>query len=281
MAADAFGLLGAAAHSYKETKHELAVRKDEDDRPASPGVVGWGREGGLRREVGRYVEYGRADYWQLHYQKDPEEFDWFQDYHSLKDYLSIYVKTTDNILIPGCGSSSVGELMFDDGYMLITNIDFAESIIDSMIEKYRDRFTMEWHHMNVCAMEFPVETYDVVFAKGLIDAIMCGESWATRLNKCCEEVSRVLKPSGTFIVVTAGIPEKMIEALEGDGHYHWRIEHVHALAKPVVNLCSVPDTSNPRNVHYIYVMEKQAESGIDRAPPKKNFNKQTKVDINK
>ena len=58
-------------------------------------------------------------------------------------------------------------------------------------------------------------------------------------------------------------------------------EHVHALAKPVVNLCSVPDTSNPRNVHYIYVMEKQAESGIDRAPPKKNFNKQTKVDINK
>ena len=58
--ADAFGLLGQAAHSFQETRHEVftdGTKKDED-RPSSPRIQGWGREGGLRREVAGYVEYG-------------------------------------------------------------------------------------------------------------------------------------------------------------------------------------------------------------------------------
>ena len=36
---------------------------------------------------------------------DPDPFDWYNKYHEIKDNISRYVKTSNRILIVGCGSS--------------------------------------------------------------------------------------------------------------------------------------------------------------------------------
>jgi len=256
---------------------EVAVVEDEA-LPHSPGVSGWGRGGGLRRDISGFVEYGNPAFWELHYHKEPEAFDWFQDYGALKDVIVTYAKTSDNILHAGCGTSMLPELMYDDGYLLMTNIDVSHHLIDCMREKYRDRHTLEWLQMNVCALEFPEESIDFVLSKGLLDAMFCGENWAGRISKALLEVSRVLKPGGTFLIISNGIPDKMMEPLQGDGAYKWTINHVHSVVKPIIDLCTVPVTDGPMACHYIYVIEKDAEAAGNRPPPKLNVNKQTKIE---
>ena len=44
-----------------------------------------------------------------------------------------------------------------------------------MTERYKDKPTLQWQQMNVCALDFPDETFDVVIDKGTMDSILCGE----------------------------------------------------------------------------------------------------------
>ena len=67
-------------------------------------------------------------------------------------------------------------------------------VVDQMIEKYKDKSALTYQQMNVCALEFPDESFDAVLAKGLVDGILCGEGSTANVAKMCQEVSRVLKP---------------------------------------------------------------------------------------
>ena len=93
----------------------------------------------------------------------------------------------------GCGNSRLTEDMFEDGYTTITNVDVSRVVIDQMLEKYKDKPTLQWQQMNVCALDFPDETFDVVIAKATVDAVLCGEGSTANVAKLCSEVSRVLK----------------------------------------------------------------------------------------
>ena len=86
------------------------------------------------------------------------------------------------------------EDMVDDGYTSVTNIDISRVVIDQMKEKYKE-FT--YKQMNVCSLDFPDATFDCVIAKGLMDAILCGEGSTANVAKMCQEVSRVLTSNGT------------------------------------------------------------------------------------
>ena len=44
-----------------------------------------------------------------------------------------------------------------------------------MIERYKDKPTLQWQQMNVTSLDFPDETFDVVIAKATFDAVLCGE----------------------------------------------------------------------------------------------------------
>jgi len=44
-----------------------------------------------------------------------------------------------------------------------------------MIDRYKDKPTLQWQQMNVTSLEFPDETFDVVIAKATLDAVLCGE----------------------------------------------------------------------------------------------------------
>ena len=51
------------------------------------------------------AQYGKSEYWEDRYQKDKEQFDWYQRYSQLSDIITQYVNKSDNILNVGCGNS--------------------------------------------------------------------------------------------------------------------------------------------------------------------------------
>eukprot|EP00937_MAST-01D_sp_MAST-1D-sp2_P000458 g458.t1 len=207
------------------------------------------------------AQYGKTSYWDERYTKDPEPFDWYQRYSGCKDLVAQYVKKSDNILMSGAGNSRLSEDMYDDGYTTIANIDISRVCIDQMIEKYRDKPTLTWQQMNVCALEFPDESFEVVLDKGTTDSILCGEGSTANAAKMCQEVSRVLKPTGTFMIISYGVPDNRLSYLENED-YGWTVT-VHTVAKPTVSATAVPDTKDANSVHYIYVCVKGGSGGGD------------------
>eukprot|EP00953_Heterococcus_sp_UTEX-ZZ885_P023120 12728-Heterococcus_DN1.PRE.2 len=193
------------------------------------------------------AEYGKISYWDDRYTKDPEPFDWYQRYSGLKDLLYVHMRKDDNILMVGAGNSRLSEDMYDDGFTSLTNIDASRVCIDQ--------------RMNASALEYPDETFDVALDKGTLDSVLCGEGSAANVAKMCMEVSRVLKPSGVYFVISYGVPDTRLQYLQVDD-YSWTVTTL-TLPKPAISAAAVPDTKDANAVHYIYVCKKggTAEEG--------------------
>lgn len=57
------------------------------------------------------------------------------------------------------------------GYSNITNIDVSRVVVDQMIDRYKDKPTLQWQQMNVTTLDFPDETFDCVVAKGKLPSM--------------------------------------------------------------------------------------------------------------
>lgn len=115
----------------------------------------------------------------------------------------------------GCGNSTLGEDMYDDGYKNIVNIDYSDILIEQMRKKHGEaRPEMEWLEMDVRDLKFEDGTFDVAIDKGTMDAMMTAKAdvWDPPqqvIDDCTAEVReslRVLNPKGTFIYLTFGQP---------------------------------------------------------------------------
>lgn len=200
------------------------------------------------------AQYGKTSYWDERYTKDPEPFDWYQRYSGLAEIIQKYIKKDDSILMAGAGNSRLSEDMYEDGFNTITNIDISRVVVDQMVDKYRDKTPLPYQQMNVCSLEFADESFDAVIAKGTMDAILCGEGSTANVAKMCQEVSRVLKVHGVFMIVSYGVPDNRLQYLDNED-YSWMV-NTHTVPKPTVSATAVPDTKDANSVHYIYVCQK-------------------------
>ena len=89
-----------------------------------------------------FNHYSKKGFWDDYYTPDKLiSHDWLQDYKNLKDLLGIVLpledcKTDKVILDVGCGTSTFLEFMYQEGYNVLVGIDFCESIVQFMKEKY-------------------------------------------------------------------------------------------------------------------------------------------------
>ena len=51
------------------------------------------------------AQYGKQEYWEDRYQKDKEQFDWYQRYNGLRDIITQHVQHNYQILNVGAGNS--------------------------------------------------------------------------------------------------------------------------------------------------------------------------------
>ncbi|KAG6617277.1 putative methyltransferase [Phytophthora cinnamomi] len=186
--------------------------------------------------------------------QDSEQFDWYQRYGGLKELLNQYVKKTDAVLMAGAGNSRLSEEMVNDGYQKLMNVDVSEIVVKQMAAKYEDRVEqLQWQKMNMCSLDFADETYDAVVDKGTMDSVLCGEGSTANVAKMCQEIHRVLKPNGVYLIVSYGVPDNRLSYLENK-ELQWKVT-VHTVPKPTVSAVQVSE-ADANAVHYIYVCQK-------------------------
>jgi len=198
------------------------------------------------------AQYGRSQYWDDRYTRDPEPFDWYQRWDGLKDVLKDILQPAHSILVLGCGNSRLSEELFDEGYTNITNIDISMVVIEAMQQKYQDKPTMTYQQMDCRQMEFPAGKFNVVIDKGTLDSVLCGEGSTRNMQKTLTEISRVLQPNGIFVCISHGDPSYRLTYLQYP-EFGWNVV-VQTVTKPMMGLMASMDEET--NVHYIYICTK-------------------------
>ncbi|XP_020108094.1 methyltransferase-like protein 13 isoform X2 [Ananas comosus] len=177
------------------------------------GGGGGGEVSGRSREK-QSLNYGDPLYWDLRYMEEGgAAFDWYQRYSALRPFVRKFVPTPARVLMVGCGSALMSEDMVKDGYVDIMNIDISSIVIEMMRTKYAHVPQLKYMQMDVRDMSFfRDESFDCVIDK---DAPVCA-------SQMVEEVSRLLRPGGIFMLITYGDPSVRIPHLN-QARYGWKI----------------------------------------------------------
>ena len=207
------------------------------------------------------TDYSSLSYWENRYTNEHLEiFEWYQTYETLKEKIGEYFKTTDKVLNVGCGTSKFAEDLYIDDIKDVTNIDFSENAIKIMVEYYQEQqVEMNYKKMDVCEMtEFADKTFDVVFDKALLDAMLCGENALMTVEKMMKEIYRVLKDEGFYIIIS-NTNEDGRKLLFDNQMWEYSVMEIEKPSKVLVI-----EDKDPKNFHYIYVLKKK----VVEPPPK-------------
>lgn len=182
--------------------------------------------------VGETQKYGDPSYWDKRYKQDKTPFDWYQNYSSLVPLFHLYLSPPHRrVLVVGCGNSSFSEKMAADGYEDIVNIDISSVVIEEMQKKYSDHPQLKYITMDVLKMDtLETGSFDAVIDKGTLDTILCGNNSKPNSAKMLEEVGRVLKDKGVYILVTYGAPSYRLCYLKNS--CKWKIK-LHVIEKTI------------------------------------------------
>ncbi|GAB2220072.1 hypothetical protein Droror1_Dr00007715 [Drosera rotundifolia] len=182
--------------------------------------------------------YGDAWYWDNRYSKDLSAseamgFDWYQKYSSLAPLIRLYVALHNRVLVVGCGNSAFSEGMLDDGYQKIVNIDISSVVIEAMKKKYYSRPELSYIQMDVRDMNFfQTGSFDAVIDKGTLDSILCGSNSMKNATMMLEEVQRVLKDKGVYILITYGSPSFRLRLLRDSGSWSIKLHVIEKVVSP-------------------------------------------------
>jgi len=200
------------------------------------------------------AQYGKPEYWEERYTRDPEPFDWYQRWAGLKDTLLEYVQTNHTILMLGSGNSRLSEEMYEEGFHNVTNIDISLVVTKAMQEKYRDKTGMTYQQMDCRAMEFQDGIFNVVVDKATLDSVLCGEGSTHNAQKMLQEVSRTLSPNGVYIAISHGQPSYRLTYLQRP-EFGWNVK-IFTVQKPMMGMTASLASDDKDNVHYIYICTK-------------------------
>merc|ERR1711907_807875 len=97
----------------------------------------------------KQMSFADPNYWEVRYNETQfEQYDWYLKWLGLKNLLAPVLSTESQVLVVGCGSSSLSEEMYAEGYTNITNIDRCDVLVDSMAGKNQDKAAMRYQVMD-------------------------------------------------------------------------------------------------------------------------------------
>jgi ubiquinone/menaquinone biosynthesis C-methylase UbiE len=191
----------------------------------------------------RPPDYANPEYWDQRYGAKPEPFEWYQTWPEIYAVVKDYISGAESALNVGCGNSPMSVEM-RSVFRRVVNIDISSVIIEEMSQRFAQFTDVEWHVMDCTQMTFGDGTFDAIFDKGTLDALLCDETSIPVLIKVLREVYRVLKPSGYFFEITYGTPQ-LRNSIFAQLGLDWR------MLEPVT-------IENPRRHawHWIYTFQK-------------------------
>jgi len=155
-----------------------------------------------RRRTGPRQEYADSSYWESRFQETEGTFDWYATYNELGSIFEEFCPPGESLelLMVGCGNSSLSSELHEAGYRRITNIDIAPAAVAKMEALY-GRLGMAWRVMDATAMEFDANRFGLTVDKGTLDAMMSGNS-CPQVLAMVAEIYRTLRPGGLFVLVS-------------------------------------------------------------------------------
>jgi EEF1A lysine methyltransferase 4 len=207
------------------------------------------------------AQYGRVQFWDERYTSFPEPFEWYYGYEMFQVVINeTFPDKSVKIMIAGCGNSHFIEDMADDGYTDLVGVDLSRVAIAIMKQRCKDRPGISFHQGTMMDTDLPRAEYGGVIDKAVMDSLFCTNTGVHNVKNYIMEVDRLLRDTGTFIVISHGAPEDRIGYLEQydldeRGYTAWYVD-VQAIAKPPEYDGEVLDMDDPESSYFIYIMKK-------------------------
>lgn len=165
-------------------------------------------------------DFGSVEFWDATATTQSQYGDeWIANYGDLAPLLRRCCDPSTTVLHAGCGISSLTQSMYDDPQLRCQHqlaIDFSEQCI-------RRQVMLCGHHrpeltnvvMDCTRLGVRDKTVDVVLDKSTVDAMLCSDDGEEAVGLMVQEVKRVLRPRGLWIVVSLSAPEVIVPILTG------------------------------------------------------------------
>lgn len=189
--------------------------------------------------------YSEKTYWNSRYEKDTETFEWYQSWVKLRDHVTQYINGSGIALNLGCGNSNMTSELLLSGFDKVIGIDFSETLIAQMRKKYQLEQKVEYEIGDITKMRFPTNHFDYVFDKATFDTLICGDNSNKVVTSLLKEIARVMKPGGTFILISYGNPTTRKRFFEGT-----------QTGLSLVDTIKIEKQGVSGAFHYIYVIKK-------------------------
>ncbi|OHT16902.1 endothelin-converting enzyme 2-like protein [Tritrichomonas foetus] len=165
-------------------------------------------------------EFGKMEYWDDGYKTGEAPAEWFIPYQTFAKFVRKHVPKDKSVLVIGCGTSSLSNEMYEEGYTQMSSMDYSPEAIEEMKIKYPH---LKWSVMDVRKMEYADGEFDSIVDKGTLDCLFFLDETNGEVKKMLGEVSRVLKPGGRYVVVTCGHPMQRTDVFLSDPKFKWNI----------------------------------------------------------
>ncbi|KAF4519043.1 hypothetical protein B566_EDAN001629 [Ephemera danica] len=151
-------------------------------------------------------EFSEKTYWENFFKKrGSKSFDWYGEYPELCGLLHKYIKPKDNVLVIGCGNSTLSATLFDVGYRNITSIDTSSVVIKQMQDLHRDaRPELIFEKRDAMDTGYLDGQFSCIIDKGTLDALMPDDNEATiqNIDRLFKEIDRILRVGGRYICIS-------------------------------------------------------------------------------
>ncbi|KXZ47534.1 hypothetical protein GPECTOR_34g693 [Gonium pectorale] len=126
--------------------------------------------------------------------------------------------------------------MAADGFV-VTNVDISPVVIEQMKSQHADNRSLEYLVADCRDMSQLVDgTFHSCIDKGTLDAVLCSPAGQRDAAKYLQEIARLLRPGGTFLLISLGSPDARLALLEQQ--QLWDDVQVLLLPKPLLYLQS-------------------------------------------
>merc|ERR1712096_432693 len=143
---------------------------------------------------GAKMAYKDRAAWDQRYSENGDVFEWYAPYEYIAKRLSAAtgVGAGSKVLVLGCGTSGLSRDLYEHVTpSSLTSIDFSSKAVAIQTQRNSGVGGMKFDTVDARKMSFAAESFDVIIAKGSIDAVLCSEGANANIKAALSETARV------------------------------------------------------------------------------------------